>query len=218
MAKKKPLPSELNRSIYEQLFQPQLSKADLRKIQILEAAIDTYAQLPLDYVSYEDIARAAKISRPLVLHHFPEKRDLFATMVKFVRAKMQETAVEELSGARPDALARFKAYINSTFKWLSTQPDHMRVWIFHFYVCASDPEFREGHKELTEIGMKRISALLEQGEREGTLSAKNADAKAKSIQAMITGSLIEAISENDPRAWDSIRKRCLEQTLMIAGA
>ena len=123
-------------TIYDELFPKKLTKADRRKIEILESAIRTYAELGIAYVSYEDIARKAKISRPLVQHHFPDKYQLFVMAMKLVRAQFQELAVKSIKDAK-DPVEKFKEYVRSTFRWLAAYPEHARVWLFFFYLCPS---------------------------------------------------------------------------------
>src|SRR5262249_9760247 len=87
-------PEKITASISAQLFPSKLSKADLRKLKILDGAIRTYSSLGIDYISYEDIARESKTSRPLIIHHFPDKRELFEMAIKLIRAQMQELAID----------------------------------------------------------------------------------------------------------------------------
>ena len=213
---KKALSNDLNQSLYAQLFTPALSKSELRKVQILQGAIKTYATLPVDYVGFEELARASQVSRPLVIHYFPERKDLFELMIRFIRGHMQEVAIKEIQNANEDARSMLQAYVGATFNWLETQPDHMRVWLFYFFACSSDPLLREGHRELTETGKKRIMALLSQGKLEGVFSGKNHESKAKAIQKMISGSLVEAITEHQPQHWKSVRNDCIDYCVLIA--
>ncbi|MGZ3743584.1 MAG: TetR/AcrR family transcriptional regulator [Pseudobdellovibrionaceae bacterium] len=205
--------STLTATIYRELFPPNLSKAEARKIKILEAAIKTYSDLGIEYVSYEDIAREAKTSRPLVQHHFPDKRELFLTCMRFIRAQYQELAVKYISQAKgPQEQLIF--YIRSTLPWLRDYRPHVSAWLFYFYLCCGDKELRAQHRELTEMGFNRIVEILRQGSEAEIFSKKDHARKAKAIQQLITGVIMQYMTENEPLNFQSLEadliKNCLE--------
>ncbi|WP_394822447.1 TetR/AcrR family transcriptional regulator [Pendulispora albinea] len=54
---------------------------DERRGQLLAAALTAFSEQPYDEVSLDDIAATVGISRPLIFHYFPTKRDFYvATM------------------------------------------------------------------------------------------------------------------------------------------
>lgn len=208
----------IDREIYEELFPRSLSRADLTKLRIIEAAINTYSELGIDYVSYEDIARTAKLNRPLINHHFPDKHILFEVAMKFVRAKFQELAINEIRRQiTPED--QLKAYVKSTVNWAITNPTHVKAWVFFFYQCMSDSKLRSIHSSLTSIGADRLVALLESGGKEGLFSKENLSEKAKNIQRVITGALLEITTEceiNDVTAIQRISDQTVSLCLAIA--
>ncbi|MBP6848431.1 MAG: helix-turn-helix transcriptional regulator, partial [Kofleriaceae bacterium] len=50
---------------------------DARRAQLLELGQKAFAERTYDEVSIDDIARAAGISKGLLYHYFPTKRDLY---------------------------------------------------------------------------------------------------------------------------------------------
>ena len=207
--------SPISQTLLEQLFPKKLSKSDLKKIQILESAVKTYATLGIGYISYEDIARTAKTSRPLVQHHFPDKRGLFIMAIKLVRAQFQELAVAAIIKEK-DPLNQLKEYIRSTFYWLEQKPHHARVWLFFFYLCPADPEIKKLHAELTKMGQTRIAALLEGGYKAGAFSQGDYLLKASNIQRVITGALVELKTERERNAIETVREQVVHLCLQIA--
>lgn len=201
----------INKTIYDELFPRVMGKAELRKLEILEAAIATYAELGINYISYEDIARRAKVSRPLINHHFPDKRKLFEMAIKFIRARFQEMAVNELQKHQSPE-DKLKAYVRSTVMWTQTSPVHAKAWVFFFYVCISDAKLRNLHRELTTMGMERLVGLLKYVALEKGYSDKNLPEKAKNIQRIITGSLLELATEHDSKDSVASQQIC-EQTI-----
>ncbi|MGE0526146.1 MAG: TetR/AcrR family transcriptional regulator [Bdellovibrionales bacterium] len=210
-------PEPLTRTITDQLFPSRLSRADQRKLKILEGAIRTYASLGVDYVSHEDIARQSQTSRPLVIHHFPDKTELFEMAIKLIRAQMQELAVNRLTAAS-DPRAQLVAYVESTFEWVRLYPLHIRTWLFYFYACASDPNLRRAHRHLTEMGKHRIVALLKAGVETAQFSKGDLAFKAKTIQHLITGALLELQTELEETDLTRVQRDCVRACLEVAGA
>ncbi len=54
-----------------------------RRAQVLEVALAEFSQRSYDEVSMDDVARAAGISKGLVFHYFPTKRELYAATVGY---------------------------------------------------------------------------------------------------------------------------------------
>jgi AcrR family transcriptional regulator len=69
---------------------------DARRAQLLELGMRVFAEKTYDEVSIDDLARAAGISKGLLYHYFPTKRDLYL-------AGLRKTAEELL--ARTDVAA-----------------------------------------------------------------------------------------------------------------
>src|SRR5437763_648720 len=55
---------------------------DLRRSQLVEIGMELFAKRAYDEVSVEEIAAAAGVSRGLLYHYFPTKRDFFVEVVR----------------------------------------------------------------------------------------------------------------------------------------
>ena len=53
---------------------------DQRRDQILDLGMAAFSVLPFEQVAMEDIAAQAEISRALIYHYFPSKKELFAAL------------------------------------------------------------------------------------------------------------------------------------------
>jgi len=207
----------LHQDLFKEIFPTELSKADARRLSILEAAIRTYSHLEIDYVTYEDIAREAKVSRPLILHYFPQRRDLFFTMIRFIRAGLQGMAIQSFDEGN-DPLEGFSRYVHAVFDWPIKYPDHARVWLILFYFASHDNELKKEHARITRMGMERICAMLKATEI-AKLAPKRTNqdrlALAKALQAQITGAFVECMTESEPSMYGSIRDNTLRTSLVI---
>ena len=73
-----------------------------RRAQILRAASELYARKGLENVTFGDIARRARLSRPLVYFYFPDQRTLFLETVlraqEGLRARFEEALASGSTG------------------------------------------------------------------------------------------------------------------------
>jgi AcrR family transcriptional regulator len=69
-----------------------------RREELLAAGAELFSTLPYEAVSLEDVAERAGVSRALMYHYFPNKRDFFAAI--FQRASDRLLASTEPDGAR----------------------------------------------------------------------------------------------------------------------
>jgi AcrR family transcriptional regulator len=177
-------------SIMSELFPRSLSKGDQKRVKILNAAIRMYASLSVEDFATEKVARLAKISRPLLQHYYPNKKELFRTAMKLVRAQFQDLAIRHIqSGKEPRE--RILRYIESTFEWYRISPTHAKSWILFFQACANDKDIKADHTRMTRMGQERIVEMLKNGFDKGDLVLK-----AQTIQRLITGALIEIVTED----------------------
>ena len=117
---------------------------ELRREQILEAALAEFAELGLNGASVEDIARRVGISQPYVFRLFSTKKNLFKAVVArcfretvegFQRAAAGKSGREAL-----DEIGRM--YEDQ----LSKHPERLRLQMQAFAAC-SDPEIRDVVRE-----------------------------------------------------------------------
>jgi len=181
--------------VYLSLQPAVLTKADRARLAIVKSAIVVFAEQGLENASYARIATRAKVSRNLIIHYFPKKADLFQMCARFVRADMQALAVASLGQAsRADEMLR--KYVRACFIWMERDPLYNRFWLLVFAVAGQNEKFRKFHTELVDVGEARIQKLLEKGIQEKVFrSGPDLRARAKQIQAIITGVLTNMFTE-----------------------
>lgn len=88
---------------------------DARRAQLLAIGLEVFARQPYDEVSIEDLAERAAISKGLLYHYFPTKRDYYAAVVR--EAARQLVTLTDLPEAMPPAqrllegLSRYLAFV-----------------------------------------------------------------------------------------------------------
>ena len=85
---------------------------DARKAQLLELGQKAFAERTYDEVSIDDIARAAGISKGLLYHYFPTKRDLYVAGLSATAGQLLERTVAAADPALPP-LERIRAGLDA---------------------------------------------------------------------------------------------------------
>jgi AcrR family transcriptional regulator len=201
----------------DQVFPEGPSRNQRRRLQILEEAIHLYARIGYDGATFERLAERCGVSRPLIIHYFNDRDELFGVVVKYVRATFQELAVNALmKGATP--LEKLEAYVHATFEWKEKLPDHVKTWTIFLNSCAIDEKKKALHSRVTSMGHERVMALLEAGNAARQFAATDLPTDAKLIQSVIAGALLTLSTETETAACAKLRERTLALVLEIAGA
>ena len=197
-------------------FPARPSKSQRRKVQILEKSIGLFATRGLDLVTYDDIARACGVTRPLVQHYFPNRDDFVLLTMKYIRAIFQRVCVAAIS-RHTTPHAQLLAYLDATAEWIDEYSTHARVWLLFYYFCGIKKKYRSLNTELVRVGQERIASLVSLGAARGEfrplVNEAEALARAKLIQRALTAYLLTAVTEEgvaaDPAELAATRELCV---------
>lgn len=82
---------------------PRRSDPDERRAQLVELGLRLFGERSYDELSIDDIARAAGISKGLLYHYFPSKRDFYVETVRSA-AQLLLDRTDPTGGPEPEAL------------------------------------------------------------------------------------------------------------------
>ena len=104
---------------------------DARRAQLLALGLEVFARQPYDEVSIEDLAERAAISKGLLYHYFPTKRDYYAAVVR--EAARQLVTLTDLPEAMPPAqrlLEGLSRYLSAALQVVGHVPAfwHPSAW------------------------------------------------------------------------------------------
>lgn len=187
-------PLKISDTILHEIIPPSPSKSQRRKIQIAEAAIQTYVEEGVEDASFEHIAAICKVSRPLIQHYFKDKDELFYFVAHYIRANSQDFVVKALLEHK-NPVDQLGAYVAASFDWAEQFPAHAKVWILFFYYCSIREKYRQAHSELSFMAQDRISHIIQNGIREKKFRCADPAHAAKMIQSLIAGSLLMLSTE-----------------------
>jgi AcrR family transcriptional regulator len=93
---------------------------DERRRQLLEAGTRVFTEHSYDAASMADVARAAGISKGLLYHYFPSKRDLFVATLEAAAAELREITQPDPALPIPDQLV---AVLDAYLRWIEEHAD-----------------------------------------------------------------------------------------------
>jgi AcrR family transcriptional regulator len=160
---------------------------DERRRRLLELGAELFARHSYDELSMAGIARQAGISKALLYHYFPSKRDYFA-------ATLQEAAVEVARRTEPDPglppLEALAASLDAFLAWIEENPVAYRKLI---HEAAAVPEVRALVDEVRD----RTSARILDGLGAGDPPAPAVRAAARGGLWFMDGAVLDWLEHGD---------------------
>lgn len=151
--------SSLSRNDWGEILELSRAKTFQRKFQIVEAFTKLVAEKGYHQTKHGDIAKACKVTRQLVDHHFPTDRALLVLTYRYIYARFQKHASDALV-SRQGALNQFKAYVTSIPAWVQIHPADATFLIHYFGIAPVYPELSAFLERNIKIGQERIHTLL----------------------------------------------------------
>ncbi|MET9499137.1 TetR/AcrR family transcriptional regulator [Streptomyces sp. NPDC006552] len=126
-----------------------------RREQLLSVGARLFAQDPYDDVWIEQVAEIAGVSRGLLYHYFPTKRDFFAAVVRRESARMLR-----LTAAVPGLPVREQlgTGLDTFLEYVAAHAQGFRA--FHRAEAAGDPTVRAVYREGLAAHEEQIRAAL----------------------------------------------------------
>jgi AcrR family transcriptional regulator len=95
-------------------------QTDERRRQLLEAGAHVFTEHSYDDASMAEVARAAGISKGLLYHYFPSKRDLFVATLEAAAAELSEITRPDPALPLPDQLV---GALDAYLRWIEEHAD-----------------------------------------------------------------------------------------------
>jgi AcrR family transcriptional regulator len=126
-----------------------------RREQLLAIGARLFANRPYDDVWIEEVAEIAEVSRGLLYHYFPTKKEFFAEVVRAQRDRL--LAASEPDPALP-VVERLRAGLDVYLEFARAHPDAYRI--VHRAVGGADPDLSEIQQTGHAANAERIIAAL----------------------------------------------------------
>lgn len=108
------------------MAKPKALAAAGRRQHILEQAERLFAERGYHGAALSDIARAAGLGNPGLIHHFPSKAGLYRAVLEGLAADIEVRLAAALENAR-DPAARLRALLDVQLDWARLRPQALRL-------------------------------------------------------------------------------------------
>ena len=129
-----------------------------RRRQLLDVAVDVFAERGFHSTSMDEVAEAAGVTKPVLYQHFDSKRELYLELLDDVGNHLVAavtTAVAGASGPRQQVEAGFVAY----FDFVTQQTNAFRL-LFGSN-ARRDEEFNDAIRRVEDIMAAAVADLIE---------------------------------------------------------
>jgi betaine-aldehyde dehydrogenase len=159
---------------------------DQRRRQLINATIETLADVGFSACTLGEIARRAGVSPGLVAHYFGDKDGLLEATLRYMVTRLGHSAARRLSSIR-DPRARVQAVIDSTLSPEEFERRTASVWLAFWGQVIHSTRFRR----LQTIYQRRMLSNLRHALRQ-ILPSREAEDMATLIASIIDGLWLRA--------------------------
>jgi TetR/AcrR family transcriptional repressor of bet genes len=185
---------------------------EFRRIQLIEATIDTVARKGFTDLTLADVADAARLSRGIVNFYFRSKEELLAQTLRYMTHEYEKAWREATDRAGADPVARLRVMIDSDFGPQTGSRKRVAVWYAFWGEARWRPEYLRICQEVSAQYFAETRILIKAILLAGGHSGIDADLVARGLNAMIDGLWLDLLIE--PKDVDrAIAKRCCYQFL-----
>lgn len=177
--------------------------ANARRSQIVEAAIETIAELGYGQASFARMAeRAGLSSTRLISYHFAGKAELIEQIVSEIYAAMGEFMASRMEAASSSA-GLLEAYIVGVVEFMVAHPTKMKALLGIFLDFRTDDGGRSYDEETEQTTVSRLEDILRSGQVSGEFRQFDTYVMAVTVQRSVDGLpfLLEGKPDLDLRSY-----------------
>lgn len=155
---------------------------DMRRQEILDAAINVFGKKGFAATCVGDVADAAKMAKGTVYLYFDSKEEIYATAVRLAVEQLQELAIDRMRSAK-GVRERLAVAISVRMEFWHEQLDLYRLLL----TVGREPQHKRQTHELLRLGHAYFLSILTAGRDAGEIEAQDLDAVAWAILDMVRG-------------------------------
>jgi AcrR family transcriptional regulator len=176
-------------ALFFKLFEQKPRKGDIKKFEIVDAAIRCVADEGIRGLTYDAIGKRLRIGRSHVLYHFSSIDLILDASIKFITATAQSITVEEIKKAKSPK-QQIEAFVNGAFFWAERHPEQVAVLLLFYHFCATQPQYKGLHSEIRKVGQQRLATMILTGFKDEISDRGKIERIAEMAQGLITGNLL----------------------------
>ena len=171
---------------------------EVRRDQIIRAAITCFSEKGYHEASMDDIALAANLSKGSLYWHFKSKRELFQSLVERWLQEFTESLGTTLEQAT-SAGEKLRMMIEAVKRNAAAQPELARAQLEFYALAVRDEEFKAWLHENYVTDSEFLESIVREGIESGEFREVPAGSVARMIMAYLDGALLHR-EINDPSA------------------
>jgi TetR/AcrR family transcriptional repressor of bet genes len=180
---------------------------EFRRVQLIEATIDTVARRGFTDLTLADVAEAAKLSRGIVNFYFHSKEELLAETLRYMTGEYEKSWREAVARAGEDAVAKLRILVDGDFGPQTASRKHVAVWYAFWGEARWRPEYLRICQEVAAQYYRETRTLIEAIAAQGGYRDIDADLVARGLNALIDGLWLDLLI--DPKDIDrNLARRC----------
>jgi AcrR family transcriptional regulator len=178
-------------------------KVEVRREEILLAALAEVERVGLAAVRVSDVATALGISTGLVFYHFRTKDELVADAFTYA-VERDLTTMERAAARRGPVLDRIRAVLRTYGPTGSATG--WRLWIDGWALAQHEPVIADHFRTLDDRSRGILRALVDEGLADGSLTCPDPGASVRRLLALLDGLSVAAevhrsVSRKQLRTW-----------------
>lgn len=168
---------------------PRPDVSDLRREQILNAALVSFSKKGIDLTSMKEIAKQCKLSKATIYHYFDSKDEMVLALLKSIFVH-DDDAFVALQNPELSVTERLMTYVGNYAETILGQPQLFALF-FEFYGNSIRREsIRETLSSYFDNYTKVFTNIFQEGFDKGEFQEENAQLVAESFMALLEGTVI----------------------------
>jgi TetR/AcrR family transcriptional repressor of bet genes len=174
---------------------------EARRVQLIEATIETMAARGYARTTLTDVARYAGLSHGLVNFHFQTKDGLLAETLEYLAEEYRLNWTRALDAAPGDPASQIDALLRADFRPPICDPSRLSAWCSFWGEAQSRPLYQERCGSNDESYIRQLEALCGRLIDEGGY-AGNGARTARALRVLVEGVWLDLITMRDPYSTD----------------
>jgi TetR/AcrR family transcriptional repressor of bet genes len=184
---------------------------EVRRVQLIEATIDTVARRGFADLTLADVADEAKLSRGIVNFYFRSKEELLAETLRYMTGEYEKSWREAVARAGGDPVAKLKLLVEGDFGPQTASRKHVAVWYAFWGEARWRPDYLRICQQVAAQYRQETRGIVAAIATRGGYST-DADLVARGLNALIDGLWLDLLI--DPKETDrALAKRCCYEFL-----
>ncbi len=178
-------------------------KSDALRRNVVDTFIAQVGKLGFEATTLDLVAQELGMRRNHVGYYFPSRASLLSAAVLRVISLGQQITIQQMQVAKNPEQA-LDAWVGGAFDWLELFPHHGKVMLVFYSQCPFNKDFAKISAEIWDVGLERISTLL-QSQGFSAIDTKKFKEALRDIQTYNLGVIIQRLTAPKPAPWKDVK-------------